>query len=183
MKKMPLLLVAAFVLALGLAAPAPAFAKVNVVSTLQDFSSIASSIGGDRVDAFALAKGYQDPHFVDAKPSFIVRLSRADLLIVAGLELEIGYLPPLIDQSRNERIHHGQRGISRRLRRLRDPPAPDGTGHARHGRRPSVRKPPLLDSTPRTDASSRARSPRSCRSSIPRARPPTRRGSPNSRRG
>jgi ABC-type Zn uptake system ZnuABC Zn-binding protein ZnuA len=109
MKNIPLLLTAAFVIALGLAA-APASAKVNVVSTLQDFSSIASSIGGDRVDAFALAKGYQDPHFVDAKPSFIVRLSRADLLIVAGLELEIGYLPPLIDQSRNDKIHPGNAG-------------------------------------------------------------------------
>ena len=106
MKKIPALLFAA--LALGLAAPA--FAKLNVVSTLQDFASIADSIGGDRVETFALAKGYQDPHFVDAKPSFIVRLSRADLLIVAGLELEIGYLPPLIDQSRNDKIHPGNPG-------------------------------------------------------------------------
>ena len=96
-------------LAFGLAAPAFA-AKVNVVSSLQDFASIADSIGGDRVDTFSLAKGYQDPHFVDAKPSFIVRLSRADLLIVAGLELEIGYLPPLIDQSRNDKIHPGNPG-------------------------------------------------------------------------
>jgi ABC-type Zn uptake system ZnuABC Zn-binding protein ZnuA len=87
----------------GLAAPA--LAKVQVVSTLQDFASIAEAIGGDRVETYALAKGYQDPHFVDAKPSFILKLSRADLLIVAGLELEIGYLPPLLDQSRNDKIH------------------------------------------------------------------------------
>src|ERR1043165_7918863 len=107
MKKLTAFLFAA--LALGAAAPAFA-AKVNVVSTLQDFASIADSIGGDRVDTYALAKGYQDPHFVDAKPSFIVRLSRADLLIVAGLELEIGYLPPLIDQSRNDKIHPGNAG-------------------------------------------------------------------------
>jgi zinc/manganese transport system substrate-binding protein len=85
-------------------------AKLRVVSSLQDFSSIAQMIGGDRVDAFALAKGYQDPHFVDAKPSFVLQLSRADLLIVAGLELEIGYLPPLIDQSRNDKIHAGNPG-------------------------------------------------------------------------
>lgn len=71
---------------------------------------MAETIGGDRVETFALAKGYQDPHFVDAKPSFIVRLSRADLLIAAGLELEIGYLPPLIDQSRNTKIHPGNPG-------------------------------------------------------------------------
>ncbi|MDQ2979419.1 MAG: metal ABC transporter substrate-binding protein [Acidobacteriota bacterium] len=97
--------------ALAFAFSAPAFAaKLNVVSTLQDFASIADSIGGNRVETYALAKGYQDPHFVEAKPSFIVRLSRADLLIAAGLELEIGYLPPLIDQSRNARIHPGNPG-------------------------------------------------------------------------
>lgn len=109
MKKTSLFLAGVVSLFLGFAAPARA-AKVNVVSTLQDFASMAQAIGGDRVDAFALAKGYQDPHFVDAKPSFIVRLSRADLLIAAGLELEIGYLPPLIDQSRNTKIHPGNPG-------------------------------------------------------------------------
>ena len=94
-----------------LAAPASeASAKVKIVSTLDDFSSIATSIGGGLVETEALAKGYQDPHFVDAKPSFILKLSRADLLIVAGLELEIGYLPPLIDQSRNAKIHPGGPG-------------------------------------------------------------------------
>jgi zinc/manganese transport system substrate-binding protein len=85
-------------------------AKLRVVSSLQDFASIAQSIGGDRVETFALAKGYQDPHFVDAKPSFVLQLSRANLLIGAGLELEIGYLPPLIDQSRNDKIHPGNPG-------------------------------------------------------------------------
>jgi zinc/manganese transport system substrate-binding protein len=85
-------------------------AKLRVVTSLQDLASIADTIGGDRVETFALARGYQDPHFVDAKPSFILKLSRADLLIVAGLELEIGYLPPLIDQSRNEKIHPGSPG-------------------------------------------------------------------------
>src|SRR5450759_2999453 len=93
-----------------LASAVPLFAKVHVVSSLQDFASIADSVGGDRVESFALAKGYQDPHFVDAKPSFILKLSRADVLIVAGLELEIGYLPPLIDQSRNDKIHPGSAG-------------------------------------------------------------------------
>jgi zinc/manganese transport system substrate-binding protein len=93
-----------------LVAASPAFAKLNVVTSLQDFASIADSIGGDRVETFAIAKGYQDPHFVDPKPSFVLKLNRADLLIAAGLELEIGYLPPLIDQSRNEKIHPGSRG-------------------------------------------------------------------------
>jgi ABC-type Zn uptake system ZnuABC Zn-binding protein ZnuA len=91
-------------------AASPAFAVVKVVTSLQDFASIADSIGGKRVETFAIAKGYQDPHFVDPKPSFVLKLSRADLLIAAGLELEIGYLPPLIDQSRNEKIHPGSRG-------------------------------------------------------------------------
>jgi zinc/manganese transport system substrate-binding protein len=89
---------------------APAAAKVRVVSSLQDFASLAEAVGGNRIETFALAKGYQDPHFVDAKPSFILKLSNADVLIVAGLELEIGYLPPLIDQSRNDKIRQGSRG-------------------------------------------------------------------------
>jgi zinc/manganese transport system substrate-binding protein len=98
------------IVAAALLAASPAFAKVKVVSSLQDFASIAQSVGGSRVDVFALAKGYQDPHFVDAKPSFVLKLSDADLLIVAGLELEIGYLPPLIDQSRNDKIRPGSPG-------------------------------------------------------------------------
>ena len=101
----------AVLLALVLSAAAsPAFAALKVVTSLQDFASIADSIGGKRVETFAIARGYQDPHFVDPKPSFVLKLSRADLLIAAGLELEIGYLPPLIDQSRNEKIHPGSRG-------------------------------------------------------------------------
>ncbi len=103
MKRLP------WVLALLLAAT-PALAKVRIVTSLQDFASIAEAVGGKRVETFALAKGYQDPHFVEPKPSFILKLSRADLLIVAGLELEIGYLPPLIDQSRNDKIRPGSAG-------------------------------------------------------------------------
>jgi zinc/manganese transport system substrate-binding protein len=97
-------------IAAALAPAGGAQAKVRVVSTLQDFASITGSIGGSLVETESLAKGYQDPHFVDAKPSFILKLSRADLLIVAGLELEIGYLPPMIDQSRNPKIHPGGAG-------------------------------------------------------------------------
>ena len=92
----------------GLAAPASA--KIRIFSSLDDFASIAGAVGGDNVESAALAKGYQDPHFVDPKPSFILQLSRANLLIAAGLELEIGYLPPLIDQSRNADIHPGGKG-------------------------------------------------------------------------
>jgi zinc/manganese transport system substrate-binding protein len=93
-----------------LLAALPAAGAVKVVTSLQDFASIAESVGGKRVEAFSLARGYQDPHFVEPKPSFILKLSRADLLIVAGLDLEIGYLPPLLDQSRNEKIRPGSSG-------------------------------------------------------------------------
>ena len=91
-------------------AAAPGLAKVQVVTSLQDFASIADAVGGKRVETFALARGYQDPHFVEPKPSFVLKLSKADLLIVAGLELEVGYLPPLIDQSRNAKIRPGSPG-------------------------------------------------------------------------
>ncbi len=105
----PVRTLACLLLAGAFALPATA-AKLQVVTTLEDLASLAATIGGDRVEASSLAKGYQDPHFVDAKPSFILKLSRAKLLIVAGLELEIGYLPPMIDQSRNEAIHPGSPG-------------------------------------------------------------------------
>jgi ABC-type Zn uptake system ZnuABC Zn-binding protein ZnuA len=78
--------------------------KLKVATTLSDFASLAQTVGGDRVEAESIARGYQDPHFVEPKPSFILKLHDADMLIVAGLELEIGYLPPLLDQARNEKI-------------------------------------------------------------------------------
>ena len=94
----------------SLVSTAPASGAVKVVTSLQDFASIAAAVGGERVETFSLAKGYQDPHFVEPKPSFVLKLSRADLLIAAGLDLEIGYLPPLLDQSRNEKIRPGRPG-------------------------------------------------------------------------
>src|SRR5829696_8261506 len=75
-------------------------AKINVVTTTTDLASLTKEIGGDRVSVTALAKGYQDPHFVDPKPSYLTLLRNADLFEVVGLELEIGWLPPLLDQSR-----------------------------------------------------------------------------------
>src|SRR5258707_12942692 len=90
-------LLLAFVLALPLGGFAQG--KLNVVTTTEDLGSIAREIGGDRISVTALAKGYQDPHFVDPKPSFILAVSRADLLIVVGRELEIGWRPPLLAAS------------------------------------------------------------------------------------
>ena len=89
---------------------AEAQTKLNVVTTTEDLGSLAREIGGDNVSVAALAKGYQDPHFVDPKPSFILAVSRADLLIVVGRELEIGWLPPLVNSSRNARIQPGAKG-------------------------------------------------------------------------
>ena len=71
---------------------------------------IAREVGGDKVTVEALARGYQDPHFVEAKPSFILKLNQRDLLVVVGRELEIGWLPPLITQSRNAKIQPGADG-------------------------------------------------------------------------
>jgi ABC-type Zn uptake system ZnuABC Zn-binding protein ZnuA len=85
-------------------------APIAVVTTTEDLASIARDIGGDRIQVEALAKGYQDPHFVEAKPSFILRLQRAQLLVVVGRDLEIGWLPPLVTQSRNARIQPGASG-------------------------------------------------------------------------
>src|SRR3954464_3503482 len=97
------------VLALG-AASAFAQGKLNVMATTEDLASIAREVGGDRIAVDAMAKGYQDPHFVEAKPSFILKLQKADLLIAVGRELEIGWLPPLVQQSRNGRIQPGGPG-------------------------------------------------------------------------
>ena len=85
-------------------------AKLNVVATTADFGAIAREIGGDRVEVTTLAKPTEDPHFVDPKPSFIVKLNRADALIEGGAELEIGWLPPLLQGARNPRIAPGQPG-------------------------------------------------------------------------
>src|SRR5512146_3437905 len=92
--------------------PALSFAqgKLNVMTTTEDLAAIAREVGGDRVTVEAIARGYQDPHFVEAKPSFILKLQRADVLILVGRELEIGWLPPLIQQSRNSKIQVGAAG-------------------------------------------------------------------------
>jgi len=87
-----------------------AMAKLTVVATTPDLANVAKEVGGDLVDVTALAKGYQDPHFVDPKPSFIMILQGADLLILNGMELEAGWLPPLIERARNGKIMYGAEG-------------------------------------------------------------------------
>jgi zinc/manganese transport system substrate-binding protein len=85
-------------------------AKLNVVATTGDFGAIAKAIGGDAVAVTVLAKPTEDPHFVDAKPSLIVKLNRADAVIEGGAELELGWLPPLLEGSRNSKLEAGKPG-------------------------------------------------------------------------
>jgi len=99
----------AALLLLGASRPGAA-QTLNVVATTEDLASIAREIGGDKIKVTALAKGYQDPHFVEAKPSFVLTLNKAQLLIVVGRDLESSWLPPLITQSRNAKIQPGGGG-------------------------------------------------------------------------
>lgn len=90
--------------------PARAAGKIKIVTATTDLAALAQEVGGDRVEVESIAKGYQDPHFVEAKPSFLLKLRQADLLIVVGLQLEIGWLPPLITQSGNPKIQVSAQG-------------------------------------------------------------------------
>jgi zinc/manganese transport system substrate-binding protein len=97
-------------LLLSFSAVASAQGKLNVIATTEDLAAIAAEVGGDHITIESIAKGYQDPHFVEAKPSFILKLQKADILILVGRELEIGWLPVLINQSRNAKIQQGAAG-------------------------------------------------------------------------
>src|SRR5216683_4440055 len=111
MKAMKLkMMVPALGLVLAASGVARAQGTLNVIAATEDLASIGREVGGDRISIESIAKGYQDPHFVEAKPSFILKLQKADLLVVVGRELEIGWLPPLITQSRNGRIQPGAAG-------------------------------------------------------------------------
>jgi len=88
----------------------PALGKLNVVATTPDLASTAREIGGDHIDVTTCARPPDAPHFVDAKPSFIVKLNHADVLIEGGAELEIGWLPALLDQARNSKLAPGAPG-------------------------------------------------------------------------
>jgi len=93
-----------------LLSPAAEAKKLNVVTSTTDMAALTQEVGGDNVNVESIAKGYQDPHFVEAKPSFLLKLRQADLLISVGLQLEIGWLPPLIAQSGNPKIQVGGQG-------------------------------------------------------------------------
>ncbi len=103
---------------------ATAQAKLNVVATLPDFGAIAQEIGREKIKVTSICRGTEDAHFVDARPSFIRVLNQADVLIEGGAELEIGWLPPLVNGARNEKILADAPGhviLSRGIRLLEFP--------------------------------------------------------------
>jgi len=110
MTKMILRTSATIMLMASLSGSAPSVRPLNVVATTPDLAALARAIGGAAVDVKALAKPTEDPHFVDAKPSHIVTLNRADVLIEGGAELEVGWLPPLLESARNDKIAAGAPG-------------------------------------------------------------------------
>jgi len=90
--------------------PLVAQAKLNVVATFPDFGSLAQEIGRDKVNILVLGKANEDPHFVDTRPNFVASLRDADALIDGGAELELGWLPPLLQNARNPKIEVGKPG-------------------------------------------------------------------------
>jgi len=104
--------VAAVLAAIGFLAAreARADSRVKVVATLPNLGTIATAVGVDRIDLTVIASGVQDAHFVDPKPSWIVKLRAADVLLVNGLDLEIGWVPPLAQGARNQKVLPGGRG-------------------------------------------------------------------------
>lgn len=103
MKKLVLGIFSAFLVSV-------AQAKLNVVATTPDLAAIAKEIGGDKIELTTLARPTEDPHFVDARPSFVLKLNKADVLIHGGAELEVGWLPKLIEQARNAQIVSAAKG-------------------------------------------------------------------------
>lgn len=105
-----------------------AWAKAKVVATLPDLAAIAREVGGDQAEVTCLSRPNEDPHYVDAKPSFLVSLNQADLLLLNGMELEVGWLPPLLTQARNPKIQVGAAGYvdaSRAIQPLEVPASVD----------------------------------------------------------
>ncbi len=105
-KLLPFALAAATLLAPAVSAAI----ALKVVATTSEYGVLAAAIGGDRVSVTTIAKPTEDPHFVDARPSQIVAMNRADVLIEGGAELEVGWLPPLLEGARNARILAGAPG-------------------------------------------------------------------------
>lgn len=104
----------------------PAVAELRVVTTTTDIGYLVRAIGGDRVHVDTICQGTQDPHFVQARPSYMVTLSRADLLVAVGLELEVGWLPSLVQGARNPAINPGRPGYFEAATAIRAIDVPQG---------------------------------------------------------
>lgn len=101
------LLISAFLIFLSL----PVFAKIKVVTTLPDVAEVVKAIGGNQVDVSSLLSGGTDPHFADARPDYILKVNRADVVCSVGLELEIGWLPKVLEKSGNSKVQAGGPGF------------------------------------------------------------------------
>ncbi len=110
-----------FALAVAALAALPAGAQLRVVTSTTDLYDIARAVGGSRITATHIGEGYQDPHFIEAKPSFVLQLRRADVWAFVGLDLEAGWMPLLLDGARNSKIKRGGSGyvdVSRAIQLL-----------------------------------------------------------------
>jgi len=101
----------AFIVAFFVGVASISFAKMRIVSTVSDFAYFASVIGGDKVEVSSILRGDQDPHFASAKPSYMLMLSKADLVLSVGLDLEIGWLPLVLQGARNPKVMPGEKGF------------------------------------------------------------------------
>ncbi len=100
----------AVILTAGFMAPLPAVAQLKVVTSTTDLADIAGEVGGDRITVKHIGEGYQDPHFIEAKPSFVLQLRNADVWAFVGLDLEAGWMPLLLNGARNRKINPGGTG-------------------------------------------------------------------------
>jgi ABC-type Zn uptake system ZnuABC Zn-binding protein ZnuA len=117
----------ALLIALVLATDVARAEPLRVCATVPSLGSLVREVGGDQVDVFVFTKGTDDPHFAEARPSFIKALSRADLLVLVGMDLEVGWLPPLLQNARNGRVLIGGKGYldaSRAIAPLEVPSGP-----------------------------------------------------------
>jgi zinc/manganese transport system substrate-binding protein len=115
-------------IALAALLPSAGEARLNVVATIPDFGAIAEEIGGDKVKVTSIGKGTEDIHFIEARPSYVRVLNQADVLIESGVELEVGWLPPLLNNARNRKIVPDAKGnidASRGIETLDKPQALD----------------------------------------------------------
>ena len=108
--KFKLLSLLMLTLVISLSAVNPGFARLRVVTTLPDHAALAEYIGGEQVETYSLSRPLQDAHYLDATPGMIVRIGRADLFIKNGMELEEGWIPEVLRETRNRAVRPGGRG-------------------------------------------------------------------------